>query len=89
MVTQTFIISAEAGMEILKPAWAIYRDPISDFKSLLAAGYLARVRHEVQAPVMGYPLGGCALSEQGVYSSGDIKGLGLNCVTGQKASLKS
>lgn len=57
MVTQTFIISAEAGMEILKPAWAIYRDPISDFKSLLAAGYLARVRHEVQAPVMGYPLG--------------------------------
>lgn len=57
MVTQTFIISAEAGMEILKPAWAIYRDPISNFKSSLAAGYLACVRHEVQAPVMGCSLG--------------------------------
>lgn len=27
MVTQTFVISGEAGMEILKPAWTICGDP--------------------------------------------------------------
>lgn len=35
MVTQTFVISAEAGMENSKPAWAIYGNPISKFKEEL------------------------------------------------------
>lgn len=36
MVTQTFVISAGAGMENLKPAWAIYGNPFSKFKEELS-----------------------------------------------------